>query len=110
MANVDWDRRRKNVRILLAAKGSNPTRMSNAVGLSPNTVSKFTSGKTETLSEQSLSKVVSYRGLGSAADLDTDNPLTDPKVTLRRLIDDLPDDLAPGLLKELSARFADQLK
>ena len=73
--------------------------------LSPNTLSKFTSGSTKTLSEQSLAKVVDGLGLASASDLDTDNPLNDPRVLLRRIVDAIPEDSVPGLLRELEARF-----
>ncbi|UWR67053.1 helix-turn-helix transcriptional regulator [Phaeobacter inhibens] len=110
MAKVDWDRRRKNIRILMALAGTNPTRLAAQVELSPNTLSKFTNGSTQTLSEKSLAKVVEALGLSSASDLDTDNPINDPKVVLRRLIDELPEDALPGLARELEVRFSDHLK
>lgn len=110
MSSVDWERRRRNIRILLAVLGTNPTEFALSVGLSANTLSKFTNGSNETLSERSLAKVVDGLKLSSASDLDTDNPINDPKVVLRRLIDDLPSDLLPALLRELETRFSEHLQ
>jgi transcriptional regulator with XRE-family HTH domain len=109
MPKIDWDRRRKNIRILMAVAGTNPTKLAESVGLSPNTLSKFTGGSTQSLSPRSLGLVVEGLGLSSTSDLDTDNPINDPKVTLRRLIDGLPEEKLPALLKELEVRFAEYL-
>jgi DNA-binding Xre family transcriptional regulator len=110
MPETDWERRRRNIRVLMAVAGTNPTSLAESVGLSPNTLSKFTNGSTQHLSERSLTLVVKALGLTSATDLDTDNPINDPKVVLRRLIDDLPPEMLPGLLKELEVRFAELLQ
>lgn len=109
MPEIDWERRRKNIRILMAVEGTTPTSLAERVGLSPNTLSKFTGGATKSLSPRSLGLVVGGLGLSSASDLDTDNPINDPKVTLRRLIDGLPEEKIPGLLKELEVRFSEFL-
>ncbi|KPD10893.1 hypothetical protein [Phaeobacter sp. 11ANDIMAR09] len=110
MPKIDWERRRKNIRILMAVAGTNPTSLAESVGLSPNTLSKFTGGATQSLSPRSLGLIVDGLGLSSASDLDTDNPINDPKVTLRRLIDDLPEEKLPALLKELEVRFSEYLQ
>lgn len=110
MPKIDWDRRRKNIRILMAMAGTNPTSLAASVGLSPNTLSKFTNGSNHSLSPRSLGLVVEALGLSSASDLDTDNPINDPKVTLRKLIDGLPEEKLPDLLKELEVRFAEYLQ
>jgi hypothetical protein len=106
MPQVNWERRRKNIRILLAAQDDSATSLAMKIGLSANTLSKFTNGSTETLSQKSMSLVVEGLGLRSASDLDTENPLNDPKVLLKRLIDDMPSETAPSLLRELRTRFA----
>ncbi|UWQ76795.1 helix-turn-helix transcriptional regulator [Leisingera sp. M658] len=110
MTEVDWERRRRNIRILMAAQGTNPTRVANSVKLSPNTLSKFTSGSTAELSQRSIVKVVEALGLSSVSDLDTDNPLSNPKAVLRQLINDLPDEVLPALVRELEVRFAEHLE
>ncbi|WP_154667807.1 helix-turn-helix domain-containing protein [Leisingera caerulea] len=110
MDGVDWERRRRNIRILMAAQGTNPTKVANSVGLSPNTLSKFTSGSTATLSHRSITKVVSALGLSAVEDLDTDNPLNNPRAVLRQLIEDLPDEVLDPLLRELEVRFSEHLQ
>jgi transcriptional regulator with XRE-family HTH domain len=109
MPEIDWERRRKNIRILMAMEGTNPTSLAESVGLSPNTLSKFTNGSTGSLSPRSIALIVQGLGLSSPSDLDTDNPINDPKVILRRLIDGLPEEKLPDLLKELEVRFAEYL-
>lgn len=103
--SVDWDRRRINVRILMAARGTNATRVADAVGLSPNTLSQFTSGRSKTLSTRSLTKILPELGLSAVEDLDTDTPLDNPRASIRRLLDLIPDKDLPDLLQELKDRF-----
>ncbi len=103
--SVDWDRRRLNVRILMAAKGTNATRVAEAVGLSPNTLSQFTNGRSKTLSPKSLSLILPELGLAAVEDLDTDTPLANPKASIRRLLDQIPEEELPGLLDDLKKRF-----
>ena len=102
---IDWERRRRNLRILFAAAGTNPTAVSKANGLSPNTLSQFTSGRTNSLSSKTLEMLVRHLGLSSVADLDTDNPIGDPKIAIRKLLDVVPEAELPSLLRELQARF-----
>lgn len=102
---VDWERRRRNLRILIAAAGTNATRLAADAGVSPNTISKFTSGHTKSFSETTFQKIAPFLDLRHFSDLDTDNPISDPKVAIERLLDQIPDSELPGLLTELKDRF-----
>lgn len=57
------------------------------------------------MSERTAERILPHLGLKSLAELDTDNPLGDPRVAIRRLLDDVPDSELPGLLQELKQRF-----
>ena len=110
MTGIDWERRRRNVRVLMALANTNPTKVAEMSGLSPNTLSKFTSGKTKTLSVKSLGLLVQALGLASAEDLDTDNPVDNPKLEIKKIVDSLPEEMLPSLLKELEVRFSQHLE
>lgn len=104
---IDWERRRRNIKILCAANDVSATEVANAKGLSPNTLTKFlNSNEPRALSPKSLSLVLDYFKLSDESDLDTDNPLSDPKIALRRVIDGLSPEDAITLHRELSARFS----
>ncbi|AUC54276.1 hypothetical protein CDO87_14300 [Sagittula sp. P11] len=107
---IDWERRRVNLRILMAAQGTNATKVARAAGLSPNTLSQFTSGRTSYLSEKTLSKVLPLLGLSATEDLDTDNPLRDPRVAIRRFLDVIPDADLEELRLVLERKYPDLLK
>lgn len=49
--------------------------------------------------------VIAHLGLSSVSDIDTDNPIGDPKIAIRRLVDHIPEADLPSLLRELQARF-----
>lgn len=101
----NWDRRRRNIRILLAAEGLDATNLARDIGLSPNTITKFLSGKTPTLSPRSMDRVLPGLGLRSVDQLDTDNPLSDPKIRVQKVIDRLDGPVVDQLAAELEARF-----
>ncbi len=103
--HIDWERRRRNIRILMAAVGTNPTRLAKASNLSANTLSKFLNGGSKELTEASMMKVLPALGLHSSLDLDTDNILSDPLNEIKRHLSEIPDSELPGLLRELQARF-----
>lgn len=102
---IDWNRRRTNLRIRMAALGTNPTRVCREVNLSPNTLSQFTNGRTGYLSEKTLSLILPVLGLTTPTDLDAENILDDPRAAIRRQLDLVPEEDLPGLLRELQARF-----
>lgn len=104
---ADWAKRQKNIRILIAARGDSATQVAKAIDLSPNTLTKFLNSKEiRTLSSKSLAGIVEYFGLTDETDLDSDNPLNDPKLDLRKIIDDLSPEDAIRLNRELSARYS----
>ena len=103
---ADWERRKRNIKILCAANDVTPTEVALAKNMSPNTLTKFLNSKTpRSLSARSLALVLDYFNLIDEASLDTDNPLSDPKITLRRIIDDLSPENAIILNRELQSRF-----
>lgn len=107
---IDWDRRRRNIRILCAAHNVSATQVANEIDLSPNTLTKFLNAKAETnrtLSAKSLALVINYFGLTDEADLDTDNVLADPRAALRKLVERLTPEQAIALQRELEHRFPD---
>lgn len=108
--SADWERRRRNLRILIAAAGTNATRLCEEVHLSPNTLTKFLSGNTARMSERSLDKLLPALGLSYVSELDTDNVLFEPRNRLRKLLDRVPDGSVESLLNELEGRFPRVLK
>jgi len=102
---IDWERRRTNLRILMAVAGTKPTPLAEAAGLPGHTLTQFMSGGQRTLGEDKLVKLLPLLGLTATIDLDTDSILDDPKVDIRRIIDRVPPEKLPDLLKELQDRF-----
>lgn len=103
---IDWERRRVNLRILMAAKGLKPTPLARAVDLSPNVITQFTNGTSKTLSDQTLAKILPLLGLETAAELDVNNPLAEnPRIAIRKHLETIPEDRLPDLLRELKDRF-----
>ncbi len=102
---IDWDRRRTNIRILIAARGTNATTLARDCGLSPNTLTQFLKGTNSHLSAKSLGAILPSLGIQSAEDLDTDNVLSDPRSAIRRMLSQIPDTEIPSLLEELRSRF-----
>ncbi|AUQ92816.1 MULTISPECIES: helix-turn-helix domain-containing protein [Phaeobacter] len=104
---IDWERRRRNIKILCAAHDVNPTQVALAMDMSPNTLTKFLNSKTPRgVNQRTLALILEYFNLADEADLDTDNPLSDPKIALRRIIDNLSPEDAIILNRELQNRFS----
>lgn len=101
-----WDRRRRNLRILIAADGKDPTNLAREISLSPNTLTKFLNGSSPTMSPRTAEKVLPKLGLRSLDQLDTDNPINDPRVRLERLARQLDAHDLERLVGELEVRFA----
>lgn len=104
---IDWERRRRNIKILCAANNVNATQVARAQDMSPNTLTKFLNSDDpqRALSPKSLALVLDYFGLSDEADLDTNNPLNDPRTSLRRIVSELPEEEAIKLDRELKARY-----
>lgn len=105
---IDWERRRKNSIIFMALMGTNATALAKANNLSPNTLTKFTSGKTEKLSNKSMQALLKGLNLSTPEDLDTDDPIHNPEAELRRIIRSIPKKDLPDLLRELQIRFPNE--
>jgi transcriptional regulator with XRE-family HTH domain len=102
-----WDRRRRNMRILIAAQGTVGTSVAREAGLSPNTLTKFLNGSSLTMAPRTLEKVLPLLNLSSVTQLDTDNPISDPRTKLDRIVDKMhPSDLE-RLVQELEVRFGE---
>ncbi|GEM_PF-3601095 len=68
------------------------TELARRLELSPNTITKFlNSREPRALSAKTLRLIVQYFGLHDEADLDTDNPLADPRTAIRKMIDEMND-------------------
>ena len=103
---VDWDKRRRNLRILMANANIKPSPLANSVGLSSNVITQFLNGKTVP-SHQTLERILPALGLTNVSDLDADNVLDDPRVSIRRMIELVPDEDLEKVLMELRERFPD---
>lgn len=89
-----WDRRRRNLRALIAYKGTNPSAVSKAADLSINTLSKFLRGETHTLRWETLERICGSLNISNVAILDSSNPLSDSKMRLYDLIDKMSEEEA----------------
>lgn len=102
--NELWDRRRRNLRALIAYKNTRPSAVSKAADLSVNTLSKFLRGETHTLRWESLEKVCTVLGISNAAILDSSNPLSDAKMKLFALVEKMTEEQAEAELNRLLSR------
>ncbi|MBD8894024.1 helix-turn-helix domain-containing protein [Roseibium litorale] len=96
-----WDRRRKNLRALIAYKGTNPSQVSKQAELSVNTVSKFLRGETRTLTWENLERICKVLSIPNAAILDNKNPFSESKIKLYELIETMTDDEAEAELNRI---------
>ena len=96
-----WDRRRKNLRALIAYKGTNPSKVSKEANLSVNTLSKFLRGETHTVRWETLESICEILDISNAAILDSPNPLSDAKMKLYALVDKMSDEQAEAELNRL---------
>lgn len=102
---MNWDRRRRNIRVLMAERNIGSTKLAMSCGLSPNTLSNFLRGVTKTLSSTSLDLILPKLGLTSVQELDTDNPLADPLIDVMKIIKNLDHYNQLKLLEELRSRW-----
>lgn len=105
---IDWNRRKVNIRVLIAYHGTSATQVANERGLSPNTLTKFLNSPPESdrkLSAKTIHEIVQHFGLSDESDLDVENIISDPKLALRKIIETLTSDQAEALQRELEHRF-----
>ena len=103
--DIDWDRRRRNLRVLMALADTNATRLAREADLTVNSVRQFLSGAQQTFSEDKLVRILPYVGLSIPSDLDTDDPLKNPRAEIRSILDRLPDDQLRSVLDDLEKRY-----
>lgn len=94
-----WNRRRSNLRALIAYQSKNPSGVSKSASLSVNTLGKFLRGETHTLSWQNLEKVCKVLGIPNSAILDSENPFCESKTRLYGLIETMSEREAENVLK-----------
>jgi DNA-binding Xre family transcriptional regulator len=86
-----WERRRKNLRALIAYKDTNPARVADEAGLSVNSIGKFIRGDTHTMKQETLDKVCKALGIANPAILDSENPLSTAKDALYARVAEMSD-------------------
>lgn len=99
-----WEKRRRNIHALMGVHRLNGTSLAAKAGLSVNTVNKFLNGSSKTMSEPSLAKIAEALDLASIALLDADNPFSNTKNELYRIIDDMSEAEARAVLEGLTAQ------
>lgn len=100
-----WEKRRRNLRAIMAVKGMNASTVAKNAGLAINTFGKFLRGETKTMRWDTLEAVSKEIGITNVAVLDADNPFSDVKNRLYEIIGDMSDEEAE---KELKRILADQ--
>lgn len=98
-----WERRRRNLRALIATKQTNATQIATDAKLSKNTLRKFLSGETISMKWDTLEKVCKALDIRTPMVLDADNPFAESKEQLYKMVFDMSDEEAKKLLEELSA-------
>lgn len=96
-----WDKRRRNLKAIIAVQGTNPTRVADAAKLSVNTLSKFLRGETKHMRSNSLEAVCKALGISNIAVLDADNPFSNTKNKLYELIEHMSEEEAAEHLKHI---------
>ena len=103
---IDWEQRKQNIRVLLAREGMSATELALRLDLSPNTLTKFLNSRSDrALSAKTLKRVVQYFNMTDEADLDTDNPLADPRIAIRKMLEGLNDGQAFELKEHIEKRY-----
>ena len=102
-----WERRRKNLKAVLAFKDRVAAQVSIEAGFSKNTIGKFTRGETYSLNWNTLEAICKVLDLPSAAVLDSENPLTTPKIELYGILKEISDDEARLVLEAAKSLLED---
>lgn len=96
-----WEKRRRNLRAIMAVKGMNASTVATNAGLSINTFGKFLRGETKTMRWDTLEAVSKEIGISNPAVLDADNPFSEVKNRLYAIIDEMSDDQAEQELQRI---------
>lgn len=97
-----WDRRRRNLKAIMAVKDLKAAPVSTAAGLSVNALTKFLRGQTVQMKWGTLEAVCRVVGIEHPSILDADNPFSDTKSRLYRLIDEMDEREAQEALDQLN--------
>ncbi|MEX0281332.1 MAG: helix-turn-helix domain-containing protein [Arenibacterium sp.] len=96
----NWDLRRRNLKVILALKDTNPTEVARKADVSVNTVAKFIRGESKTMRWDTLEAVCKVLEISNPAVLDAENPFSNTKNQLYEIIEELSDDGIQSLLAE----------
>jgi DNA-binding Xre family transcriptional regulator len=99
-----WERRRKNLKALIAYKDTNPARVAEQAGLSVNSIGKFIRGDTHTMKQETLDKICQVLDISNPAILDSANPLSAAKDALYARIAEMSDSEAEHALSLLNSK------
>ncbi len=100
-----WEKRRRNLKVLMAINNTNATRVALESDLSVNTINKFLNGQTKSMRWETLDKVCKTLGVQNPQVLDADNPFSEAKNELYALIEAMTDEQAEAELKRLTQSF-----
>lgn len=95
---TDWPKRLENLRVIMAKRRVTPTQVAREAGLGVNTVNSIVSGKTRPRHD-TLEAICRVLGIHNVAVLDSDNPISDVRNELFRLVGSLSEDQARALLE-----------
>ena len=98
-----WDKRRRNLKVLMAVKNHTASSVSRAAKMSINTVNKFIRGETKSLRWDTLETICAVLDVHNVAILDADNPFSESKNQLYKLVDEMTEDQAAAHLVTLAA-------
>ena len=98
-----WDIRRRNLKVLIAVRDTNPTQLAKDAGLSVNSITKFLRKETKALRGDTLDKICAALGLNSPTILDSDNPFSDAKNKLYEVVDAMSEQEAQVVLDQIQA-------
>ena len=96
---VDWDKRRENMRAIIAYKGLTGTEVARRARVSLNTVTKFMRGESASLSAEALARICQVLEIHSELVLDLDEPLRSSKIELYRMINEMSEEDARAVLE-----------
>lgn len=102
-----WSRRIQNLRVIIAHQGSNASRLAQETGLGINTVTTILRGESRPRAD-TLERVCHALGVSNVAMLDSENPISEVRNDLYRLLATMTDDQARRLLDCADEISADQ--
>lgn len=103
-----WDRRRRNLRAIIAVRGYKPANLAVKAGLGVNTVNAFLNGSgSSSLKLDTLERVCGVLGIHSVSMLDAENPISEIRNDLYGMVQAMGEDQAKAALEFLKENFPD---